>query len=409
MDYIKEQKKLADLNSTIKMAKKSQLYAKKLNNIDQLTSLNELSSLPFTTKSDLRDFYPMGGLCVDPSKIIEMHTTSGTTGKPTLSFYTQKDLDFGSAAISKAWASFGLNESSRVQFIMGYGLFSGAMLNTYALQKIGVFVLPAGIQPTAKQVELMIDFEIDTLVATPGFLLYLYEYLKENNIPRNSLKIKRAIAAGEVYSDEVRKQIENKLEIKVFDHYGLCEVNTGIAHECEYKNGLHILDDYVIAEIINPETGELMSDGEKGELVLTSLQKEASPIIRYRTGDISFMDKTKCTCGNENPRIGRITARVDDLLFIKGVKINPHELRELILGSFKEFIYGGDMKIKIKKNSVRFTPKIYLTLKKVEEELIIKIKEKIKDKTGLLFDVEHVEISFFNREGNTKVKLIEYV
>jgi phenylacetate-CoA ligase len=409
MKHHHQEEKLIALNSTIKKAKCSLFYSNKLKDIKELKSLVQLSTLPFTTKNELRESYPFNSLCVDIKDVIEMHTTSGTTGKPTLSFYNKKDLEIGSEAISRAWKNFGINNENRVQFIMGYGLFSGAMLNTYALQRLGAFVLPSGIQPTAKQVELMIDFEIDTIVATPGFLLYLYEFLKNNKISRSKLKLVRAIAAGEVYSNITREQIEKKLKIKVYDHYGLCEVNTGIAYECDQRKGLHLLDDYIIAEIIDPQTGELLPDGQYGELVLTSLKKEASPIIRYRTGDVSCIFSEPCACGNKSIRLGRITTRVDDLLFIKGLKINPHELKEFILSLAENQIFGGDMKIKVKKNSIKYTPQIFLTFVKNNPILISNLKDRIREKTGITFDIKHVEASYFNREANNKVKFIEYV
>ncbi len=401
--------RLNNLNKTIKQAKKSALYARKLLGVKKLKSLKELKDLPFTTKEDLRGSYPFGGLCVNKDEIVEMHTTSGTTGKPTLSFYTKKDLEVGSSEVSKAWDGLGINKHSRVQFIMSYGLFRGAMLNTDALQQLGAFVLPAGIQPTARQVEMMIDFKIDTVVATPGFLLYLHEYLEQNKIPRSKLKLKRAIAAGEIYSNQIRKEIENRLNIKVLDHYGLCEVYTGIAYECNKKNGLHILKDFVIAEIVDPKTGKVLPNGEFGELVLTSLKKEASPIIRYRTGDISCLMVGVCSCGEKGVRLERIKNRADDLFFISGIMINPHELKETIFSYAGKRLFGGDMRIEVKSNSIKTSPKIYLTLKGENDGFIPKLKKKIKDETKVEFKIIRVSKNFFNRENNTKVKLVEYV
>ncbi len=401
--------KLGNLNRTIRQAKKSVLYSKKLSSFKKLNSLEELRDLPFTTKEDLRGSYPFGGLCVGKERIVEMHTTSGTTGKPTLSYYTRKDLEIGSDEVSKAWAGLGINEKSRVQFIMSYGLFSGAMLNTYALQELGALVLPAGIQPIVKQVEMMIDFEVDTLVATPGFLLYLCEHLEQNKIPRNKLKLKKAIAAGEVYSDQIRKEIEKRLNVKVFDHYGLCEVYTGIAYECKEKKGLHLLDDFVITEIIDTKTGDVLPDGKYGELVFTSLRKEASPVIRYRTGDVSCLINRNCSCGVEGVRLGRIKTRVDDLVFIRGIMINPHELKETIVDFAGKNLFGGDMRIEVKKNSIKNDPKIYLTLNGKAGEFIPRLKKKIKDETKINFEIVNVDKSFFDRENSTKVKLVEYV
>ena len=402
--------RLINLNKTIEQARRSKLYSKKLSNFSgKLKTLNEISLLPFTTKDDLRNHYPFGGLSVEANEIIEVHTSSGTTGKPTLSFYTKEDLRIGSRAISEAWANFGIGEQSKIQFIMSYGLFSGAMLNSYAIQKLGAFVLPAGILPTCKQIELMRDFKIDTVVATPGYLLYLYEYMQENNISRNSIKLHRAIAAGEVYSSALRSEIEKKLEIKVYDHYGLCEVNTGIAYECDARDGLHILDDYVIPEIIDSETGKLLSDGEYGELVLTSLKKEASPIIRYRTGDITCIKRGNCDCESNRIRIDRIKSRVDDLLFIKGIKINPHELKDFIVDNTRGKLFGSDIRILVKRNSINHRPRIRLSFKNEFKDFKNIIQKKIQARIGVRFNVEHVEPSYFGRETNTKVKLVEYI
>lgn len=402
--YNQKAKVLENLNKTIVLAKDTQLY--KGRGLHELNSLSELSGLPLTSKEDLRSSYPYGGLAVPESEIIEVHTTSGTTGKPTLSFFTKKDLEESSKAISEAWRAFGINKTSKVMFIMSYGLYSGAALNTYAIQSIGAFVLPAGIQQVKTQVDFMADFGIDTVIATPGFLLYLYEWIVTNKFDRSKLRVVRAIAAGEVYSNAIRKEIEKKLQIKVFDHYGLCEVNTGIAYECEEMKGLHVLDDYVIPEIIDPETGKVLPDGEYGELVLTSLKKEASPIIRYRTKDITCLIPGKCPCGRERIRIDRIKSRVGETLFMKGIKIDPYELRDFIKEKLGSKLFGGDMQIVVKDNDIKFLPKIFLSLTKNSEEELKILTEKVYEQTRTKFIIKHVEPDFFNREKNNKVKFI---
>lgn len=395
---------LENLNATIHSASKTDLYKDK--DLHELASIDGLSTLPFTTKEDLRNSYPYGGLAVPHDEIIEVHTTSGTTGKPTLSFFTKKDLEESSKAISEAWKTFGITKDSKVMFIMSYGLYSGAALNTYAIQSIGAFVLPAGIQPVKTQVDFMADFGIDTVIATPGFLLYLDEWLTANNFDRKRLKLTRAIAAGEVYSNKIRKEIENRLNIKVYDHYGLCEVNTGICYECNEMKGLHVIDDYVIPEIINPETGKLMPTGEYGELVLTSLKKDASPIIRYRTKDISRIIPGDCPCGRQRVRIDRIKSRVGEMLFIKGIKIDPYELRDFIREQLGSNLFGGDMQIVVKDNDIKFQPKIYLSLVNNDIKAIDSLTEKVIEQTKTKFLIENVESTYFNREKNNKVKFI---
>lgn len=401
-----ELKVLEDLNKTIELAKDARLY--KYKNLHQLNSLTELSSLPFTSKEDLRNSYPYGGLAVPQNEIIEVHTTSGTTGKPTLSFFTKKDIAEGSEAISEAWRTFGISEVSKVMFIMSYGLYSGAVLNTYAIQSIGAFVLPAGIQPVKTQVSFMADFGIDTIIATPGFLLYLYQWMKINKFDRSKLKLIRAIAAGEVYSNAIRKDIENKLQIKVFDHYGLCEVNTGIAYECAERKGLHVIDDYVIPEVIDPKTGRILPKGEYGELVLTSLRKDASPIIRYRTKDITCIMPGECPCGRNRIRIDRIKSRVGETLFIKGLKVEPYELRDFIRKCLGSKLFAGDMQIIIKEHDIKFTPKILMTLLKNDAKVLKNLEQKVYEFTRVRFQVENVLQEFFNREKNNKVKFIVY-
>lgn len=289
---------------------------------------------------------------------------------------------------------------------MSYGLFSGAAINTYAIQYLGAFVLPSGIQPITTQLRLIIDFEIDTIVATPGFFLYLSDYIRENNIPKNKLKLKRVIAAGEVYSENIREQIQKGLDVEVFDHYGLCEVNTGLAYECEYHCGLHILDDYVLAEIIDTETGNSLPNGELGELVLTSLRKEASPIIRYRTGDKTRIIPGKCKCGRENIRIDRIQGRVSDTMFIKGLKIDPYELKDFLIQKLANNLNTSDIVFEIKKNNIKFTPKIYLSINNVN--ILKQLEKDIKIKTKVGFECIPVDISYFGRQNHNKVKIIKY-
>ncbi len=397
------------LNKTLSDARKSLLYRKKLKKFPQkLKSISELANLPLTTKKDLRDHYPFASLAVPIKDVVEVHTSSGTTGRATLSYLTKDDLETGSAAISESWKCFGITEKSRVQFMMSYGLFSGAPLNTYAIQKLGALVIPAGIQSAEKQVRMLIDFKVDTIVATPGYYFYLYDYLMENKISLKKLSLKRGIAAGEIYSEDVRKKIESKLNIEIFDHYGLCEVNTGIAYECKYRNGLHFLDEYVFPEIIDPATGEVLPPGREGELVLTSLRKKASPLIRYRTGDITSIKKGQCRCGRNSIRIERIKRKVDDVFFIKGIKICPHELKEHIFQVTGDKIYN-DIKIILKDDYNKSRPEILVTLKNMSDEgLLTILKKSLKDRTLLIFDIKHINRDYFQRGYNNKVKFVEH-
>ncbi len=398
------------LNETLQTARNSELYKLKLHKYPkELKNILELQNLPFTTKKELRDCYPFGSLAVPAEDIIEVHTSSGTTGKATLSYFTKEDLKVGSKAIAKAWQCFGVDNKSRVQFMMSYGLFSGATLNTYAIQELGGFVVPAGIQSAEKQVQMMLDFKIDTIVGTIGYYFYLFDYITEKRIPLERFSLKRGIAAGEIYSDKIRAEIEQKFKIKIFDHYGLCEVNTGIAYECDFKTGLHVLDDYVFPEIVDPKNGQVLSSDSEGELVLTTLKKNASPLIRYRTGDITSIKSERCPCGRNSIRIDRIKRRTDDILFIKGVKIDPYELKEYILEIARNHIYS-DIKIKIGNSLSWKTPEILVSLKDPSNTSFLEFVQKsLKDKTLLTFDVKHISRDYFQREENNKVKFVEYV
>lgn len=406
----KSERQLHFLNETIHAARNSDLYRSKLHGYPlELENISELQNIPLTTKKELRDHYPFGVLAVPIKEVIEMHTSSGTTGKATLSYFTREDLEAGSNAIAEAWQCFGINDESRVQFMMSYGLFSGAMLNTYAIQKIGGFVVPTGIQSAEKQVQMMLDFKVDTIVGTPGYYYYLFDYIAEKNIPLEQFSLKRGVAAGEIYSDRVRAEIEQKFRIKIFDHYGLCEVNTGIAYECESRMGLHILDEYILPEIINPETCQVLPHDKEGELVLTTLKKKASPVIRYRTGDISTIRLERCPCGRDSIRIDRIKRRTDNLIFIKGIKIDPYELKEYILEIAGHGVYS-DIKIRVGSNFINYRPEILVSLKDSSNtSLLVFIQKSLKEKTLLTFDVKHVGHDYFQRGENNKVKFVEYV
>ena len=398
------------LNKTLNIARNSKFYKSKLQGFPlELKNILELQNFPFTTKKELRDCYPFGALAVPINDVVELHTSSGTTGKAALSFLTKEDLKNSSKAIAKAWKCFGITKSSRVQFMMSYGLFSGATLNTYAIQELGGFVVPAGIQSAEKQIQMMLDFKIDTIVGTVGYYFYLFDYIKEKQIPLEQFSLKCGIMAGEIYSDKVRSEIERKFKIKIFDHYGLCEVNTGIAYECEFRTGLHFLDNYVLPEIIDPENGKVLTVDNEGELVLTTLKKNALPLIRYRTGDITSIKSGRCPCGRSSIRINRIKRRVDDIIFIKGIKIDPYELKEYLLEIAGDNIFS-DIKIRVGNSFENYSPEILVSLKNPSSTNLLSVIQKtLKEKTLLTFDVKHISRDYFQRGENNKVKFVEYV
>ena len=408
MTYI-DKKTLSKINSQLNQASKSKFYREKDSERFRIDSYKSFSMLDFTTKNDLRDSYPFGTLSTKSADIIETHMSSGTTGKPTLSLYTKKDIEMSTKALAKAWKNFGVNKKSSVQFMMSYGLFSGAPLNTYAIQSLGAFVLPSGIQPTSKQVQLMKDFKIDTIVATPSYLLHLIDYIKDNHIDWKKFNVKTAIAAGEVYSDSIKQKISKELNLKLFDHYGLCEVNTGIIYECKKCSSMATLNSHVFTEVINTETGKHVKIGDIGELVLTSLEKEATPIIRYKTGDlVAYLGiSKKCEFCYGATLVSRIKNRTTGTIFYKGIKLEPHELRDDIFQSFGDRIYHR-MKIIIPQNLFKELPTIKISAAKTDKNLKSEVEKFIQNKFKVKFLVELTDYSFFNDFLNTKESIVEY-
>ena len=400
------------LNEALALAKNTAMYKIKLGNLTHINSLDEFHKIPYTTKQDLRDSYPYDNLGVDRAEVIEVHTSSGTTGKPTLSLFTQDDLRLSNQYISMAWKNFGIDTSSTVQFMMSYGMFSGAALNTYALQSLGALVIPAGIQSTEKQVDLITEFKTDTLVATPSYYIWLYKYLEHHKIDPKSLGLKTGIAAGEPYSDALKQKISRVLGIRVFDHYGLCEANTGIIYECAACSKMAVVKDYVYAEVINPDTGEPVAVGEQGELVLTTTMKQASPVIRYRTGDIvSLLDKdSDCQNCHGSVLVSRIKGRVGSTIFYKGLLLDPYEIRDFIMLEYHHEV-TNHIKFIVTVDSDDIVTHIVIKLSpygiQAQEALMQRLEHRLYKQTKATISVEFVPEEFFDNVS-MKVKLVEY-
>jgi phenylacetate-CoA ligase len=305
-------------------AEKSPLYKDKKRLVPAdaaFSSLEDFSSLPFTTKANLLTDDVFENLCVPRGEIAEVHFSSGTSNKPVPSFLTAKDLKESSTYLARTWHMQGVRADSIFTMFASYGLFSAGFLNHYALQRIGAFIIPAGNASAMKTLELLKGFESDTCAAVASYYLYLVAMAETNGFDLKSLALKHMVAGGEPFSEKQRGFIEQAFGAQLYDQYGLCEINTGIAGECAEKDGLHILADYVYPEIIDPETGGPLPEGAEGELVLTTFHKEASPLIRYRTGDITSITYAPCRCGRTMPRIARVKRRAVDTLFYKGIKI----------------------------------------------------------------------------------------
>ena len=299
---------------------------------DDINTLDDIRKLPFTTKTDLRENYPFNLFAVPMSEVIRIHSSSGTTGKPTVVGYSRKDLDTWSELMARALCSAGANRYSVIQNSYGYGLFTGGLGVHYGAEKLGASVIPSSGGNTKRQVMLMQDFGTTVLTCTPSYALFMAEVMNEMGISPQDLKLEAGIFGAEPWSEDMRVKIEEVLQIKAFDIYGLSEIiGPGVAIECECKKGLHIAEDHFVAEIIDPVTEEVLPYGTAGELVITTLTKEALPMIRYRTRDLTTLSIEPCPCGRTHVRMQKVLGRSDDMVIIRGVNIFPSMVESVLL------------------------------------------------------------------------------
>jgi phenylacetate-CoA ligase len=300
---------------------------------DQIKSLEDLKRLPFTLKQDLRDNYPFAMFATPMESVVRIHASSGTTGKPTVVGYTQRDIDTWAELMARTLAAAGTHKGDIVHNAYGYGLFTGGLGFHYGAERLGASVIPVSGGNTKRQILLMKDFGPTVLTCTPSYALRLGEVAAEEGVDFKSLKFRVGVCGAEPWSENMRAEIEDKLGIQAVDIYGLSEIiGPGVSVECiEAKQGLHVFEDHFIVETINPETGESVPDGEPGELVFTTLTKEAFPLIRYRTRDLSVLNREPCKCGRNLVRMGRITGRSDDMLIIRGVNVFPSQIESLLM------------------------------------------------------------------------------
>jgi phenylacetate-CoA ligase len=297
---------------------------------EDIRSLDDLKNLPFTYKADLRDNYPFGLFAVPKSEVVRIHASSGTSGKPTVVGYTKNDLEIWSDLLARNLTMVGLGKDDVFQNAVNYGLFTGGLGFHYGVEKIGAMIVPSGTGSTTRQLEMMMDFGVTALHCTPSYALYLAETAREMDIV-DKLSLRVGCFGAEPWSSNTRKQLEKILNIKAYDSYGLSEVmGPGVAFECEEQDGLHLWSDHFFVEVLD-ENGEQVSEGEKGELVLTSLTKEAFPIIRYRTGDITRLLESECSCGRTTVRISRLLGRADDMLIVRGINVFPSQIEDVVV------------------------------------------------------------------------------
>ncbi|MDR2966720.1 MAG: phenylacetate--CoA ligase [Methanobacteriaceae archaeon] len=300
--------------------------------VEDIKSLKDIEKLPFTTKTDLRDAYPFGMFAVPDDDIVEIHTSSGTTGKPTVSGYTEKDIEIWSEVSARSITMALGTKGDKIQNCYGYGLFTGGLGIHYGSHKLGATVIPISAGNTKRQVEVMKDFQSTILTCTPSYALYLAEVLEKEGLTPEEISLKSGIFGAEMWTEEMREELEKRLGIVALNIYGLTEIiGPGVAQECTAKTGLHISDDHFYPEVIDTKTHEPLKEGEKGELVLTTLTREGMPIIRFRTKDITALRKGKCECGRTLVRMNRITGRSDDMLKIRGVMVFPSQIERALL------------------------------------------------------------------------------
>lgn len=299
---------------------------------NDIKSLSDLAKLPFITKNDLREGYPFKMFATPMQDVIRIHSSSGTTGKPVVASYTRKDIDTWAEVMARTMVCAGATGNDIIQNAYGYGLFTGGLGIHYGGERIGATVIPASGGNTKRQVMMMQDFGSTVLTATPSYTLYIAEVAAEMGIDIRELPLRIGVLGAEPWSDSMRKEIESKLNIDALDIYGLTEIiGPGVSIECEEKDGLHIFEDHFIPEIIDPDTGESLPYGETGELVFTTLTKEAFPVIRFRTKDITSLNPEPCKCGRALVRMARVSGRTDDMLIIRGVNVFPSQIESVLM------------------------------------------------------------------------------
>ena len=299
---------------------------------EDIHSIDDLYKLPFIEKSDLRETYPYGMLAVSLDECVRIHSTSGTTGKRVIAYYTQHDIDLWEDCCARALIATGADKNDVIQVSYGFGLFTGGAGLNGGSHKVGSLTLPISSGNTERQIQFMMDLGATVLCCTPSYAAYIGETLKEMGYTPDDIPLKAGIFGAEPWTQEIRENIEKTLGIKAYDIYGLTEISgPGVAFECSEQKGMHVNEDHFVAEIINPETGEVLPDGEKGELVFTCLDKEAFPLLRYRTRDICVLNRTPCSCGRTHVRMSKPMGRSDDMMIIRGVNVFPSQIEAVLL------------------------------------------------------------------------------
>lgn len=388
-------------------------YRKKFDELgispDDVSSLADVAKLPFTMKDDLRENYPYGLFAVPLREVVRIHASSGTTGTSTVVGYTKNDIKTWSNLVARILTMGGVTKDDVVQIAFGYGLFTGGFGLHYGAERVGASVIPVSSGNTARQIKIMADFKTTALVSTPSYAMLLAETLREKGVPRSSLSLKWGLFGAEPWSEKMRQELQERLGIVATDNYGLSEVmGPGIAGECQERNGMHFNEDHFLVEVIDPVTLLPVPDGKLGEIVLTTLTKEAFPMIRYRTRDLAFVMPGQCPCGRTGRRLSRIQGRTDDMLIIRGVNVFPTQIEQVLFD-----IEGTEphYQIVIEREGaldrvtvlVEVGESIFFDKMRKQKEMIDTITRRLSQELGIAVDVRLVEGKTIERfEGKAK-------
>ena len=403
------EKQLAQVNDRIQaLLKADSFYGKKLREagITEVRTAEEFLRLPFSEKNDLREAYPLGLMTAPEEEIVRIHSSSGTTGTPVIIPYTQKDVDDWATMFARCYEVAGITKKDRIHITPGYGLWTAGIGFQLGCEKLGAMAIPMGPGNTEKQLEMMQALGSTVLCSTSSYALLLTEEIEKRGI-KDQIKLKKGVIGSERWSDKMRTRIAEGLGIELYDIYGLTEIyGPGIGINCEYNTGMHIWDDFIYLEIIDPKTGEPVPDGEFGEIVITTLVKEGAPLIRYRTHDLCRIIPGECPCGRHYPRIDVIQGRTDDMMKIKGVNVFPKQIEE-VLAKFPEI--SSEYQIRISHLDGKDTMRIYVeTNGHVNfDDLSHRIAEKVKSRIGFTPIVKVVEIGVLPRSMKKTARVID--
>ncbi len=413
-----EQLQLERLQATLnRVYKNVTCYRNKFNEAgivpEDVQSLADLKKLPFTTKEDLRLNYPYGMFAVPLREVVRIHSSSGTTGKPTVVGYTRNDIKTWSNLVARFMTAAGVTHDDVVQIAFGYGMFTGAFGLHYGAETIGASVIPMGSGNTEKQIMIMQDYKSTVLVGTPSYAITLADRMERMGVDPKGLSLKVGLFGGEPWSEAMRREIETRLCLSATDNYGLSEIiGPGVAGECQCKCGMHIFEDAFIPEIIDPDTGETLPPGSVGELVLTTLTKEAFPMIRYRTRDMTSLDYAQCDCGRTMVRMKKTMGRSDDMLIIKGVNVFPSQIEEVLVAiegcePHYQLVVDRHGALDVLEVRIEVTENIFFDEMKMQRAFLEKVEKRIESVLGVGVTVKLVEPNSIPRHEGKAARVID--